>query len=275
LRGRIVGALAAVIVLGLMAAIVISFQEGSRSSAVSGDKSLLDGIRVHANVVKVLPEEDHLVVRLSFEPVGSYVQDQRFLTRPVRVVAVGGAGIVDETFDAGALMPPEDLMVALGGGEVSEYPIDRYESLFQVRVTDADRAVPSVLMGEAAVRGYRLTMTDPLAEPNGGNDMTVDVTRGPATLIFAVFVIVLMWALTLLVLVLAIGQIRSGAPIDGAMISLVGVLLFAFPAIRNSVPDVPPPGVLGDFLSFFWCEIALGIGLVALLIFRIRRRGDG
>jgi hypothetical protein len=274
LRGRVVGALTVVLVLGLMTAIVISFQAGSRSSTVSGDKSLPDGIRVHANVIKVIPEEDHLVVRLSFEPVGNYVQDQRFLARPVRVVAVGGAGIVDETFDAGALMPPEDLMVALGGGEISEYPIDSYESLFQVRVTDAGGAVPSVLMAEAAVRGYRLTMADPVSEPNGGNDITIDVSRGPATLTFAVFVIVLMWALTVLVLLLAVGQIRSGAPIDGAMISLVGVLLFAFPAIRNSVPDVPPPGVLGDFLSFFWCEMALGVGLVALLIFRIRRRGE-
>jgi len=40
--------------------------------------------------------------------------------------------------------------------------------------------------------------------------------------------------------------------------------LFAFPAVRNSQPGVPPVGTWGDFVSFFWAEsmIALALGIL-------------
>jgi hypothetical protein len=97
------------------------------------------------------------------------------------------------------------------------------------------------------------------------------VSRAPATLIFAGFIMLLMWTVTLLALMLSAKLIRTGAAIDTPLISLLGVLLFAFTAIRNSMPNAPALGALADYLSYFWCEVALGVGLVALLIFRIRR----
>ncbi len=80
-----------------------------------------------------------------------------------------------------------------------------------------------------------------------------------------------MWALTSLTLIVAVGAIRSGDPVEGASIGFLGVLLIAFPAIRNSVPNAPPLGVLGDFASYFWCEITIGVTLVTLLTVQILR----
>jgi Domain of unknown function (DUF4436) len=42
-------------------------------------------------------------------------------------------------------------------------------------------------------------------------------------------------------------------------------LLFAFYAVRNSQPNVPPIGVYGDFISFFWAETLVGVCLLVTI----------
>jgi Domain of unknown function (DUF4436) len=169
-------------------------------------------------------------------------------------------------------MTPTTLPVALEGGDVSQYPFDGYTALFGVRVLTSDGApVPSVLVADGSLHGYTVDIARTTKEPNGGNDLTIGVSRAPATLIFAGFIMLLMWTVTLLALMLSAKLICTGAAIDTPLISLLGVLLFAFTAIRNAMPNAPALGALADYLSYFWCEAALGVGLVALLIFRIRR----
>jgi hypothetical protein len=257
---------------GLVAMAALSFEEEGHASGVSGDRNLADGVRIHANLEKMVPGDPQLTVRLDFEPRGRFAQDGFFLAQRVRVVAVGGAGLVDESFAAGGVMTPRTLPVALEGGDVSQYPFDSYSALFGVRVLTSDGApVPSVLVADGSIHGYSIDIARPTREPNGGNDLTIGVSRGPATWIFAVFIMLLMWTVTVLALLLSAKLIRTSAAIDTPLISLLGVLLFAFTAIRNSMPNAPALGALADYLSYFWCEVALGLGLVALLVFRIRR----
>jgi hypothetical protein len=264
--------LAIIIFVGLVAIGAVSFEGEGHASGISGDPNLADGVRIHANLEKMVPGDPQLVVRLDFEPRGRLVQDGFFLAQRLRVIAVGGAGLVDESFAAGGVMTPRTLPVALEGGDVSQYPFDGYTALFGVRVLTSDGApVPSVLVADGSLHGYTVDIARPTKEPNGGNDLTISVSRAPATLIFAVFIMLLMWTVTVLALALAAKLIRTNASIDTPLISLLGVLLFAFTAIRNSMPNAPALGALADYLSYFWCEVALGVGLVALLIFRIRR----
>lgn len=259
-------------VLGLIFLGVASFQSAGGASAVSGDTGLQDGIRVHANIVEVKPDQDEALVRLSFEPVGSFVLDQQFLSRPAHLVAVGADDVINEKFDAGEIMNAQDLRVGLGDGDIGEFPFDTYGAQIQVRLlSDSGSPIPSVLAGGGSVHGYRLTITGGMPESNKGNDLAIRIQRAPATLAFAIFIEIMMWMLTLLALAMALGEIRRGREIDGGAISFLGVLLFAFPAVRNSVPNVPSLGVLGDYVSFFWCEIGLGLGLVSLLFFKLRR----
>jgi hypothetical protein len=264
--------LAMIVFVGLVAAAAISFEDEGHASGVSGDRNLVDGIRIHADFEKLAAGDDRLVVRLEFEPRGRFAQDRVFLAQRVRLVAVGGAGLVDESFPAGGVMTPRTLPVALEGGDVSQYPFDRYTALFGVRILTSDGApVASVLVADGSLHGYSINVAHPTREPNGGNDLAISVSRGPATLMFAGFIMLLMWTVTVLALVLAAKLIRINAAIDTPLISLLGVLLFAFTAIRNSMPNAPALGALADYLSYFWCEVALGVGLVSLLVFRIRR----
>jgi len=264
--------LAAGLSVGLVVIGAVSFEGEGHAAGVSGDPNMVDGVRIHANLEKMVPGDPQLVLRLDFEPRGRFAQDGVFLAQRLRVIAVGGAGLVDESFAAGGMMAPRTLPVALEGGDVSQYPFDSYSALFGVRVLTSDgAAVPSVLVADGSMHGYGVDIARSTREPNGGNDLTISVSRAPATLIFAGFIMLLMWTVTLLALMLSAKLIRTGAAIDTPLISLLGVLLFAFTALRNSMPNAPALGALADYLSYFWREVALGLGLVALLVFRIRR----
>ncbi|CQD11533.1 transmembrane protein [Mycobacterium lentiflavum] len=258
--------------LAVLTITAVSYEKAGHATGVNGDPNLSDGIRIHADIQKISPTDDQLVVGLQFEPRGRFAQDGVFLAKNVRVVAVGGAGLVDESFAAGGLMTSQTLPVALETGDISQYPFDRYTSLFSVRILTTDGApVPTVLLAGGSVHGYSIGIGNPPREPNEGNDLTISVGRAPSTWIFAVFIILLMWTLTILAMLLVANQIRSNRPIDGTLISFLGVLLFSFSAVRNSMPNAPAVGALTDYLSFFWCELILGLCVVAMLIVRIRR----
>lgn len=258
--------------LAVLTITAVSYEKAGHATGVNGDRNLSDGIRIHADIQKISPTDNQLVVGLQFEPRGRFAQDGVFLASNVRVVAVGGAGLVDESFAAGGLMTAQTLPVALETGDVSQYPFDRYTSLFSVRILTSDGTpVPTVLLAGGSVHGYSISIGNPPREPNEGNDLTISVTRAPSTWIFAVFIILLMWTLTILAMLLVANQIRSDRPIDGTLISFLGVLLFSFSAVRNSMPNAPAVGALTDYLSFFWCELVLGLCVVAMLVVRIRR----
>jgi hypothetical protein len=264
--------LAATLFLAVLTITAVSFEQAGHASGVNGDPNLTDGIRIHADIQKISPTDDQLVVGLEFEPKGRFAQDGVFLAKNVRVVAVGGSGLVDESFAAGGLMTSQTLPVALESGDISQYPFDRYTALFSVRILTADGApVPTVLIAGGSVHGYSISISNPPRAPNEGNDLTIGVGRAPSTWIFAVFIVLLMWSLTILAVLLTANQIRSDKPLDGTFISFLGVLLFSYSAVRNSMPNAPAVGALTDYLSFFWCELVLGLCLVAMLVFRIRR----
>ena len=264
--------LAVLVFLGVVVTGAVSFEGEGHAAGVSGDPNLVDGVRIHANLEKMSPGDPQLVLRLDFEPRGRFAQDGVFLAQRLRVIAVGGASLVDESFAAGGMMTPRTLPVALEGGDVSQYPFDSYSALFGARVLTSDgAAVPSVVVADGSMHGYSVDIARSTREPNGGNDLTISVARGPATWMFAVFIMLLMWTVTILALCLTAKLIFTNAVIDVPLISLFGVLLFSFTALRNAMPNSPALGALADFLSYFWCELALGLALVALLYFRIRR----
>ena len=264
--------LSVVVFIALVVASVRAFESPNGSRAVAGDPDLHDGIRVTVNVLQVVPETDHLVVRMAFDPVGRLAQGHRFLAEPIHVVIAGGAETVDEKLQTGELIAPKDVNVALGG-DIAQYPFDSYDGTIEVSIRGADgQEVPSVLLGSTSVHGYSVQAVDPVSEVDAGNAMTFTAQRSKANLIFGFFIMGLMWALTVLAVVMAIGEIRSGRPVDTPVISFLGVLLFAFPSIRNSMPNAPAIGVLSDFASYFWCEITLGLTLVILLTTHVRRR---
>ena len=65
---------------------------------------------------------------------------------------------------------------------------------------------------------------------------------------------------------------KSHSPPDINEMAFGGALLFAFPAIRNIEPFVPPMGVLSDFVGFFWAESIVAIALIIHLYCWLQRK---
>lgn len=154
--------------LAVLTITAVSYEKAGHATGVNGDPNLSDGIRIHADIQKISPTDDQLVVGLQFEPRGRFAQDGVFLAKNVRVVAVGGAGLVDESFAAGGLMTSQTLPVALETGDISQYPFDRYTSLFSVRILTTDGApVPTVLLAGGSVHGYSIGIGNPRGSRTG------------------------------------------------------------------------------------------------------------
>lgn len=269
-RGRkrlVLAAVAAVVAIAFIAVTIYTFLNVKQSSLVAGNPALADGIRITANVVDVAPADRVVRLRLAFQPIGSLSEDGDFLSQPVDVTVIGGADVVQDSYAAGEIMLPADVRIPLKSGSITMYPLDRYESDLRVDITTPEgRPIASSMSVEAANPGYKVEITSKSQSADSATrDLTMQVSRAPTTLFFAVFASALMVALTTLAIMTTFWLLRGGASESVRfMIPLILVLLFAFPALRSFIPGVPPLGVLVDFFGFFWCEIALGLCVVVV-----------
>jgi hypothetical protein len=96
-----------------------------------------------------------------------------------------------------------------------------------------------------------------------GIDMTI--SRASTVKFFAIFIILMMWGLTIAVIFLTLSVVARGRKVEIGMFSFLAALLFAFAAVRNSQPGAPPIGTFSDFISFFWAEVIIALCLVAVV----------
>lgn len=91
------------------------------------------------------------------------------------------------------------------------------------------------------------------------------IGRSSTVIFFSMFIAVLMWGVTISVLVLTLSVILRGRKIEIGMFSFLAALLFAFAAVRNSQPGVPPIGTYSDFIAFFWAEVLIALCLLSII----------
>jgi Domain of unknown function (DUF4436) len=102
-----------------------------------------------------------------------------------------------------------------------------------------------------------------------GIDMTI--ARASTTKFFSLFVMTMMWGLTIGVIFLTLSVVLRGRKVELAMFSFTAALLFAFAAVRNAQPGTPPIGTYSDFISFFWAEVIIALCLIILVFTWILR----
>jgi len=98
------------------------------------------------------------------------------------------------------------------------------------------------------------------------------VARASTTKFFSLFVMMMMWGLTIAVLLLTLSVVLRGRKVEVSMFSFTAALLFAFSTVRNAQPGTPPVGTYSDFISFFWAEVIIALCLVALVFTWVLRK---
>src|SRR3954454_16514977 len=209
-----------------------------------------NGIGVGARVTSIDPAADAVTVRLEFGPLGNYTRGKIALARPVRVIISTAKGRSELNFAAGSVMSPTEATLALTGGELLDYPFDRYESgLIVLARTPRGERVPVSMEVSTGFNGFRVTtprdtfMGEPLAR--------FKLRRATTTIFFALFIDVIFWAVALTSFGLALRLVERRREFEAGFTSFLAALLSASPAVRTPLPGDPPIGALNDFLAFF------------------------
>lgn len=251
-------------------------------------------IEVFVKLLTIDPIKGDASVRIELEPHGNILDEDGGLADPLRFYVPSANGKTEIEFKKGQSLAPVEAVLQMYGGNASDYPFDNHKAGFYVlmeRVEDisaekkpaapapADEESPAAtgppkeveppspivpldVSFFGSIPGYTITaqrIKDPDTDIVAGD---IDIKRSGTVVAFSMFVAVLMWGLSIAVLFLVLSVVLRGRKAELAMFSFMSALLFAYYAVRNSQPNVPPIGVYSDFVAFFWAETLVGLCLL-------------
>jgi hypothetical protein len=234
-------------------------------------------MQVSFSVLGVDPLRGELEARLEFDPLhkGRLQQDglpNQDLILYVNSVDKQGSEI---RFLAGRSMDAIAARFNLFAGHPNYYPFDRYLAEISLDLTMSNpskQEVPIDFIYGGQFPGFELEFEPETGGDDSiGIDYEVRIRRSLPVLMFACFIMLMMWFVSVLAILIALMYWRTGRIPEPTTLGLMATLLFAFPAIRNAQPGVPPVGTLGDFLSFFWAESLVIIALAITWVCFLRR----
>jgi hypothetical protein len=85
---------------------------------------------------------------------------------------------------------------------------------------------------------------------------------------------ILMSSLSVSLLAMVFKATTSGPRVDLVPLSISISLILGLPALRNVQPGVPPVGAFGDYVSFIWAEIIVGLSAVIIIWTWLLRSGE-
>jgi len=259
--------------------IYLSESENRSVFVEAAPQNKTDYIEILAYIVTVDPIKGDMTVRLDFQPKGGLANDKGFLNEDIELYVNSSTGKQDYSFSKGKLMNPMDITLSFYNGLVTDYPFDSHKAdLFvmtnakpqkskteNIAAEETEIPIENAVNFSGSVTGYKIDAA--LDEENGGNitSLNIEINRAGSTKFFAMFVIIVMWVLTLMLCLLLFNILVLGRKIEIAMFTFASAMIFAFPAFRNMMPLAPPIGAFPDFIAFFWAEGFAALTLVILI----------
>ena len=157
-------------------------------------------------------------------------------------------------------------------GTATDYPFDRYTSDIELHVVDADgNELPTSITVLNTDSFFRVSTAQGSA-PSGGTMINLSMHRSMPTLVFAVFIMVLMLGLALAAAVAAHYVLYWKRGLVWGACSMLAGILFALIPLRNAVPGNPPIGSIIDFGSFFIAEAIISLSLISGIVIGFRHQ---
>lgn len=244
------------------------------------DPASEDYIQVNARILEVQPVAGTQQVRLTIAPHGSFANRDGSLKQTINLDADGYLG-GSINLSGGEIPPPVQLVLDLDG-DLSQYPFDSYASALQVRLTrvvksadgtgttKSEEPVPTRLAVSAKQHDWAVTSSPADSWDDGAIRVDLGARRGGAMRAFALFELLVMIALASIAVAMTYTTLVTGRPLEFSMFVWLGAMLFALPAVRNTMPGVPGVGTVLDYAGFFWCLIAVAACLITAAITYIR-----
>jgi Domain of unknown function (DUF4436) len=156
----------------------------------------------------------------------------------------------------------------LHGGDVRDYPLDRYVSLMTLAASERaqdglERSLPIHVTAWEGVLGFHIEAQSAATPRPDELQLQFAVSRTGAVAFFGIAIYGAMIVMMLCALI--IGTLFVGVRrIEVTLVGALGAMIFALPAVRNALPGAPPLGVRADILIFFWAELG---AIIALCLF--------
>lgn len=226
--------------------------------------SAADRVDVEAAVQSVDAAGRELVLRVWVTPRGSLGEQGGAAPVADLSLQTSGATLGDLEFAAHERLATRDVQVALTGGSISDYPFDTYETDIAFRAQMGGEQVPVRMLFS-----NNDTLFSVSAEPVPARQEAVvalGLARSGSLLVFAVFMMVAMWALAASVLIGAWYLTTGSEGLVWPGLAWMAATLFALAAFRNTAPGTPPIGCVLDWFAFLWAESIIALCLVTVVI---------
>jgi uncharacterized protein DUF4436 len=275
---------AIVIMVGTYVVAVRRFQQDTKLNqyAYSAATPPADRLDVSAQILGVSPLNDSLRVRFGFKPFGAYAADEiGRLASDVTVVIATVDGYRPVQLTAGEIPVAINKNIELADGSPNDYPFDRYTARIGIsafaRSHAARRSIPVaiVLHYEEHLGNYAITPALGPETTPAAVDLRLRIQRSSAIVTFSSMMYAAMVLVSTSVVVMTILVVLRRIEPDFSMMLWSGALLFALPAVRNSLPDSPPLGSQSDFYIFMWAEFAVALSMVTLTSYLLAKRARG
>ena len=286
--------LSLVLILAFIVAAGLAVRAQSENKTPAGKSE--NHIEVFAKILAVDPVKGDVSVRLEFLPHGNLLKEDGTLARNVKFDINSSNGKQEITFEKGKRMTPTEAVLNMYDGDVSDYPFDKHkadlifwfetkpdkpadkpkpaeenpsetkpETKPQEAVEEDEEEVPFTLDFAPIFSGYKIETAKQKESDESYADIEITIARSSMVKFFSVFVMLMMWGVSLAVLFLVLSIVIRGRKVEIAMFSFIATLIFSFVAVRNAQPFVPPVGILTDYLSFFGAEVLLALSLLTIL----------
>lgn len=166
-------------------------------------------------------------------------------------------------------------------GALFSYPFDSHRTKIQLFVQrdavtlngSSLETVPTELDSKlCSFEGYKITLTRGKMQSPSFVDLIVDLERTMPIKCYCVFISLLMLFVSGSTARMTLKRLNSTIAPEVSEFGFCAALLFAFPAIRNTQPFVPPMGVFSDYLGFFWAESVAAISLIVQVEIWLKRK---
>jgi hypothetical protein len=251
---------------------------------VLGDTDNPDHVTLTILIQKIDPSTARVSAQLELKGAGSLVDEHTHdLKEDATLIS---NAVSNRTLVSKAHQRPEFVSVqfALRDGIITDYPFDSYTANFYFRVLVGDapnqRVVPIRVVFNNIDTFFKLSPKQEksiqvhqddgeaktITTPQSLFAATTKVQRSTSTIVFAAFIMVFMWCLTIASLIAA-WYIASGKfGLFWSALAFLGTLLFALIPLRDAVPGDPPIGSLIDFAAFFIAEGVVSISMIVTVL---------
>ncbi|MEC3915896.1 DUF4436 family protein [Nocardia sp. CDC160] len=150
-------------------------------------------------------------------------------------------------------------------GTLTDYPFDSYDAVLAFDIYNGDKRLPTAATVASGDTLFSVNER-PESSDDNGIDLTLHAGRSIPSLVFAVFIMVLMLGLALAAAIACYYVLSGRRGLMFPAVSMMGALLFALVPLRNAVPGGAPIGSIIDFTSFFIAEGIISAALVGTVV---------